>query len=100
MAEYIEREKAIEAVNNITLFGEPVGRIINFGENILRNIPAADVKPVVHGKWEILFTEEISDCIVDHSRCTKCGLIHTFVDKHYGQYNWCPQCGARMDGET
>ena len=92
MAEYIEREQAIAAIKKDVMGG------LNY-QSILNSIPSADVQPVKHGQWEILFAEEISDCIADHCRCTKCGLIHTFVDKHYNQYNWCPQCGARMDGD-
>ena len=121
MAEYIDREAFVKAMRKQYCEkcdrrrGKKNGKvqfIYNIGEAPCRacgvddmlfdieDIPAADVVPVVHGKWEILFTQDISDCIVDHCRCTKCGLVHIFVEKHYGQYNWCPQCGARMDGGT
>lgn len=41
MAEYIEREAAIESL--------PVAW--DSAINALRNMPAADVAPVVHGRW-------------------------------------------------
>lgn len=56
----------------------------------LKNLPAADVAPVVHGKWiEKTFLMGTSNF------CSLCGC-------HYGmpheKYNFCPNCGARMDG--
>ena len=53
-------------------------------------LPAADVQPVKHGRWichddEILgFTTECSVCHVEGC-----------LDGYY-----CPNCGAKMDGET
>lgn len=32
----------------------------------------------------------------NHFMCNKCGLIHDFIDGHTSQYNFCPQCGAKM----
>ena len=34
-----------------------------------------------------------------HGQCSECGLIHDFIDGHTAQYNYCPQCGAKMDGQ-
>lgn len=33
-----------------------------------------------------------------HFECNKCGLIHDFIDGHTSQYNFCPNCGAKMKG--
>lgn len=33
----------------------------------------------------------------NHFMCDRCGLIHDFIDGHTAQYNFCPNCGARMD---
>lgn len=32
--------------------------------------------------------------------CDRCGFIHTFIDGHMAQYNYCPSCGADMRGES
>ena len=31
--------------------------------------------------------------------CDKCGFITTAIQDHFGQYRWCPSCGADMRGE-
>lgn len=53
------------------------------------------------GKWEVLesFSSPFDDSHKDRCRCTNCGFIHVFTDYHFGQYNFCPNCGAKMDGE-
>lgn len=52
--------------------------------------PAADVAAVVHGRW-------IEDH--DYLKCPECGVMvkwdFTFFD--IGDWNFCPNCGARMD---
>lgn len=47
----------------------------------------ADVAEVVHGKW----IDKGHDNIYE---CSKCGDMWMGV----GGYNYCPNCGARMDG--
>lgn len=31
--------------------------------------------------------------------CTSCGFATTAIEGHITQYKYCPNCGARMDGE-
>lgn len=53
---------------------------------LIKETPTADVAPVVHGKWEIG---------THHSfLCSVCGWEH----ECYTLY--CPDCGAKMDGDT
>ena len=49
--------------------------------------PTADVEPVRHGHWE--------------GKTYKCSLCGKWVDPLQGDadMNYCPNCGARMDGE-
>lgn len=92
MAKYIEREKVIEEIDN---WLDSVGSIIvgkglsSYGELIgcMQDVPAADVAEVKHGKWE-------KDG--NGRTCSECEF------KYYangGLFNYCPKCGARMDGE-
>lgn len=29
--------------------------------------------------------------------CPDCGFIHEFIDGHTAQYNYCPQCGVKLE---
>ena len=49
---------------------------------------AADVVPVVHGRWKCH-----GDCGV--TECSACGWS---IEEYVGDYAYCPNCGAKMDG--
>lgn len=56
----------------------------------LLSIPAADVAPVVHGRWKA------SSVLLE---CQNCGEIYSRLGGNGGKaWNYCPNCGARMDG--
>lgn len=58
--------------------------------------PAADVAPVVHGRWiKDNDSFQINDycCYFDHT-CSECGKI---INDRYEFPNYCPNCGAKMD---
>ena len=91
MAEYIEREDLLElyrmddsVLNENGHVPLPVIR-----QNIM-DIPAADVAPVRHGQWET--SSDRPDSLIC-SVC-KCGFDMWKHDPH----NYCPNCGAKMDG--
>lgn len=65
----------------------------------LRAIPAADVAPVVHGRWDDSGRYTFPSGAVA-VRCTNCGCALT--ESEHRLYNWsyCPVCGAKMDGGT
>lgn len=84
MKEYIERKRAIvDACNALELYPSEYAKL----EDALNKIPAADVAPVVHGRWI-----HYPDCGV--TRCSHCGwsIEECWESKH------CPECGCRMDG--
>lgn len=92
MAEYIEREAAEDAVGEAHLKGlNPLWE--------LRDVPAADVAPVVHGRWDDSgrYTFPSGNAAV---RCTNCGCALTESEYHLNNWNYCPVCGAKMDGGT
>ena len=85
MAEYIERETLLERAEYDNNY-----RLIIPAEAI-KDAPAADVAPVVHGIWiEKPFLMGISRF------CSNCG--DNFGMPH-GVYRYCPTCGAKMDLE-
>lgn len=87
MAEYIERRTAIEHLN---VWRGGCGSAV---ECILAE-PAADVAPVVHGRWEMRPTGMATDTGPEYKAyCTACNEPNK-------QYHppFCPNCGAKMDG--
>lgn len=68
----------------------------------LLSIPAADVAPVVHGRWKLLRKGDWTSVFV----CSVCGRRETIAEsesynsqlKMPRKYPYC-HCGARMDGD-
>ena len=90
MDEYIKREEAIEAAKHAWAKGlEP--------SQYLEIIPAADVAPVVHAHWDDSgrYTFPGGSTAV---RCTNCGCALTVSEYRLNNWNYCPVCGAKMDG--
>ena len=103
MAEYIDRELAIKAVRNedkdvMADYGEEYGTEWGFSEEkiieIIMKVPAADVAPVLHGKWK--YKEEWGRLVTNY--CSICGQSLTTVYGK-GKMNFCPNCGAKMDAK-
>lgn len=87
MAECINRETAIRALLNDA--PEQVSYSREDAADCIRYMDAADVAPVVHGRWET--NSDRPDSLIC-SIC-KCGFDMWKHDQH----NYCPNCGARMD---
>ena len=90
MENYISREAALTALQDSDLF--------NTTERQLRAIlelPAADVAEVVHGQW-LLDSRWQS---WQHRECSRCKIMIQRTKEVPDQYwQYCPNCGARMDG--
>lgn len=100
MAEYVEREQAINfarssaaAAYNRDDFG--TYRELNAFITTLIFIPAADVAPIVHGHW-IRFKD--SDTCYVHMRCSACSAYWS-DPSHADYFRYCPNCGAKMERE-
>ncbi len=62
---------------------------------IIDDEPTADVQEVRHGEWL-----KPSNSLIDNRQwiCSECkGLIETAYHCEHCYYNYCPNCGARMD---
>lgn len=77
-----ETQKALRAMTGEEAYVAVVG--------ILNELPAADVLPVVHGRW-IPFHSEIAG---DIQYCSVCEIGSV------AKTDYCSNCGARMDGAT
>jgi hypothetical protein len=53
---------------------------------LIKKQPTIDAEPVRHGKW---IEYPIADGM---NQCSECGVLR------FGESNYCPNCGARMDG--
>lgn len=101
MAEYIERKSLIDEFDRLGLGDHSfVERVFSDGvRTIIAGIPAADVAPVVHGRWDDSgrYTFPSGNTAV---RCTNCGCALTESEYHLYDWNYCPICGAKMDGDV
>lgn len=96
MAEYIEREAAVKVAEKYGLAnGSALGRHTGLADCIaseIADIPAADVDPVVHGRW-VEKEKYTFGIMYDCSLCE-----NRILDNGY-PWNYCPNCGAKMDLE-
>lgn len=78
MANYIDKNELLHAIDKRN------GRLpLWLDEILMQDCKVADVAPVVHGQWF-------------GTVCTACGESTSF----YYDCNYCPHCGAKMDGEV
>lgn len=84
MADYIERQAALHAVNEF--FHDPKVDIA------LNAVPAANVREDVQGEWKRVGFEKGFECSNCGSRC----LLNYESDFYPSKF--CPHCGARMVG--
>lgn len=90
MAEYIEREALIKAIENDCL--ELVYYTKEDAIQCVKAIPAADVAEVRHGRWEKHGSKW---------ECTNCKvLMNLDGTPQENSIYYCPNCGAYMMGEN
>ena len=90
MTKYIECEKVIEAFDDPAVeryYGDVCPESVI---SVIEQIPAADVRPVVRGRW----VEFETDWPPRRNRCSECGYTTNPWLAHV--YNFCPNCGADM----
>lgn len=95
MADHINRDLALEAINDLSRNAEYDSEAEKRGWNnaielavaAVEKIPTADVRTKKHGRWI-----EEGDVVV----CSECGEEHAW-DSYRATY--CEDCGAKMDWE-
>ena len=88
MDDYISREEAKRFFN--LNFGGVSHAII--ASRLLDEIPAADVSPVRHGRWDFAEHRFYHGGFVTLFRCSECSVATDM------EHNYCPNCGCLMDG--
>ena len=93
MDEYIKREAAYrEICADVTMSGYEKA----YCSKLIRNIPAADVTPVRHGRWDI---DEFGHyCTVCREYGPEIEGDAEIVDLLKYGTPYCHNCGAKMDG--
>ena len=100
MDDYIKREQALKLIES----GGTWGWSKNALYDEMKNLPAADVAPVVHAKWENCdwvepYYHGCGTIRIPNAgmKCTNC--VHVFKKDLLWKDNYCPNCGAKMDLE-
>lgn len=92
MDEYIKRDFALDVIKRTS--GDYAAAFVE-----IAHYPAADVASVVHGRWEYDHTDHMNgDFAV--LKCSECGYRAYAISEHVMCGNYCPMCGAKMDGGT
>jgi hypothetical protein len=84
VAEYIERKAAMREIDHV--------RTLTLAYLQVATISASDVVEVVHGKWE---EADDGDGVV----CSICREDFCNIYLEVDRFKYCPNCGAKMDGE-
>lgn len=93
--EYILRSIAIAKLTALEVTN-PFATIAD-AKRVLADMDAADAAKVVHGKW-VHSRYDRSSGQFDVVKCSRCGLEAYAMAYHVRDGNYCPRCGARMDG--
>ena len=71
----------------------PVVRVVD-----INRMPTIEAEPVRHGRWEEKFFTNDRQRVCSVCHCT---VRQPSYDKgETALFNYCPHCGARMDGDT
>ncbi len=104
MAEYIDRDALLKEIyqqkamsaHNFPRSHFVVGDVLA----CIQAAPAADVAPVVHGRWEnIPLNMDSSYFAYKLNLRKKCTACHYAMPQKWPNFNICPNCGAKMDLE-
>lgn len=94
MPEYIERDVAIKGIMAAKWMDGYDGAM---AMEIAASAPAADVAPVVHARW---IHSRYEDCTEQFElvKCSQCNHEAYAMAFYVRGGNYCPNCGAKMDG--
>ena len=78
----------------IERYGEPCHSF----RDVIETMPAIDAEPVRHGRWK---AANRRGTLCDTYVCSECGNMVMQAEGYTYSCtcNYCPNCGARMDGE-
>lgn len=83
---YIDKEQLLEQVAKYA--PDSYGIVAN----VVNRMPTIKAEPIKHGQWVKLYH--------DNYKCSECGSWwgSDYNDEIINDFNYCPNCGAKMDG--
>lgn len=99
MAKYISAEIAKKALADSNLIPRYAESCKPITDRIIDSLTAADVAPVVHGRWEGTADGYADgELVYDMWDCSECGFDADGAEEK-PEWKYCPNCGAKMDLE-
>ena len=67
----------------------------------INGAPTVDAVEVVHGRWEDAHEiKSFRHTNIPVVKCSKCECYFCdIINNHHYMYHYCPNCGAKMDGD-
>ena len=81
-----------EARNRIDM--QDVYLPIHIKELVIDEMSTIEAEPTKYGKWTITECFDVKDMT-----CSYCGWLYEYHAGMEEEWNYCPHCGARMEGE-
>lgn len=89
MSEYIKREQVLKLLESAQAWGWSMNTLYDE----IQALPTDDAAPVVHAKWIESVSFESGFWV-----CSNCSFVSEAIAAPE-LYNYCPNCGAKMDLE-
>lgn len=94
MAEFITKEFALSCVDSfLSKTGMPIAA--QYFYDCFRECKVADVQSIKHGQWNEIYHDN-----ENYSASCSCCQEPTVRRVWFRPYDFCPHCGARMDGDS
>ena len=61
---------------------------------VVDNAPTVDAQPIIHAEWKQINKNEVN--VIPQWKCSECGAEFKCFDM---DFEFCPNCGAKMDEE-
>ena len=96
MSRYIDADELLKRLSRKE--ADEGAALVNFVKKVvelrIESMPTADVQEIKRGRWIV---RQLPMPLSDGSmECVECSVCHTHWD---GGTNYCPNCGASMQGE-
>ena len=104
----IDRYAAIDALTDTELrrnldsvYDGDMNRTRRAAQRVIAQVPVVDAVPVVHAQWDG-YNADYSDWLRNDGKpifisCCVCNNV--VLNNGSASWNYCPNCGAKMDGE-